>query len=918
MMKKKMISLLFVFVIIIGAFPITANAASFSDVSNHWALQYINWAADNGYVNGYPDGTFKPEGNMTRAEFVKILNRFACAKEKADIRFDDVNTSDWYYDEVRIAVRHGYVTNGGSFRGNDAITRDDVMRMLAYVYKLTGDTTLVDKFTDGKDVISKSAVSALVNKGVVNGYPDGTIRPLRSIKRAEIAKLFHVARTILGAPELCKGQPYYPIWGGGTGTGGTWKPTPNPNPYNCPTDAALRSAFSSAVGTALGNFKGLDNIAKIDYNINTRISTVTILDNEASAGAIANTGAMVELKKLVDEKGLISYQIGSKPTRNLVGATVQQMKEWIVEDFGAALDLTSVKLGDLIGKSVSATVRFRSTRSECPRIVSDLYKVNFVGKAVVCPTEAQLKTNFAAAVGNALNAIEVDPDIAKFEYSEAGRSAVVQIVNPDATIGDIANTGAMTELKKLVDEQGLISYQIPGQPLRTLTGATVQDMKEWIVNDFGAALEIEDNNLTSLEGKSLEAEVKFKSPKAECPAIATDTYKVSFYGNVCEVPTIAKDNFAEAVGTAIAAFKIDKEIATQTYDAEARKAVVTVVDPAQSFEKLSGTGAMEQLQKLVNEKGLISYQIEGQDLRTLTGATAQQLKEWIVEDFGAALEIEDFALGQLVGKSLSAEVVFKQAEQCPELKDTYTVEFTGETLECPTEDQLKETFETAAKAAMNKVTLPADKATWAYDNKAITVTIKDKEASATDLKRTNIIVQIKDLVDNHGLLSYKVGSQKERNLVGASDTDIKGFILEDVGAALELTGEIKLGDLVGKNLSATFKFKSTKAGCNVETTDVYTATFVDGTTTVDPDPDQEVTARIVSKETLVGVTNYDIELTNATYDDITEVKVGERVLPSEDIKPIEGKPNQFSINDGTTDPTITIKAKGQTVTITQP
>lgn len=473
-MNREIMILLLVFVIIIGAFPVIADAARFSDVSNHWALQYINWAADNGSVNGYPDGTFKPEGNMTRAEFVKILNRFACAKEKADIRFDDVNTSDWYYDEVRIAVRHGYVTNGGSFRGNDAITRDDVMRMLAYVYKLTGDTTLVDKFTDGKDVISKSAVSALVNKGVVNGYPDGTIRPLRSIKRAEIAKLFHVARTILGAPELCKSQPYYPIWGGGTGTGGTWKPTSNPNPYNCPTDAALRSAFSSAVGTALGNFKGLDNIAKIDYNINTRISTVTILNNEASAGAIANTGAMTELKKLVDEKGLISYQIPGQPVRTLTGATVQQMKEWIVEDFGAALDLTSIKLGDLIGKSVSATVRFRSTRSECPRIVSDLYKVNFVEMIKEKRRIIKVEAGKEGSLINSKNAtFEVlstssDKEI-KVKAKELVQANENYIINEVIVKGDIAKVSFKKDENKWIK----ISFQMP-TGVESLKGETIE------------------------------------------------------------------------------------------------------------------------------------------------------------------------------------------------------------------------------------------------------------------------------------------------------------------------------------------------------------------------------------------------------------------------------------------------------------
>ena len=52
---------------------IGASAAKLTDINGHWAKKYIEYGVDKGYINGYTDGTFKPDGTVTRAEFSKIL-----------------------------------------------------------------------------------------------------------------------------------------------------------------------------------------------------------------------------------------------------------------------------------------------------------------------------------------------------------------------------------------------------------------------------------------------------------------------------------------------------------------------------------------------------------------------------------------------------------------------------------------------------------------------------------------------------------------------------------------------------------------------------------------------------------------------------------------------------------------------------
>ena len=112
-MKKYLLILVSLLVIL------TSNivfAVSFSDLTNeHWAYEPIIEMANKGILAGYPDGTFLPNKSITRAEFAKILVLSLDLKDEANKNnfFDDVDSSHWSYDYVRIASNYlsGY-TNG--------------------------------------------------------------------------------------------------------------------------------------------------------------------------------------------------------------------------------------------------------------------------------------------------------------------------------------------------------------------------------------------------------------------------------------------------------------------------------------------------------------------------------------------------------------------------------------------------------------------------------------------------------------------------------------------------------------------------------------------------------------------------------------------------------------------------------------
>ncbi|MQL53258.1 hypothetical protein GFC01_13520 [Desulfofundulus thermobenzoicus] len=168
-----------------------AAYAGFSDLNGHWAQKQVQAWADRGLVNGYPDGTFQPDKAVTRAEFVALVNR-AMNKQnpEATADFKDVQTGDWFYREVAAAVKAGYVSGyeDKTFRPNQAITRQEAASIIDRLLQLDrGDEGALTKFKDAAQMGSwaRGSLAAVVAKGLMGGYPDGTFGPTRSITRAE-------------------------------------------------------------------------------------------------------------------------------------------------------------------------------------------------------------------------------------------------------------------------------------------------------------------------------------------------------------------------------------------------------------------------------------------------------------------------------------------------------------------------------------------------------------------------------------------------------------------------------------------------------------------------------------------------------------------------------------------------------------
>lgn len=175
---------------------------NFVDVDRaYWANKYINPLVSKGILSGYPDGSFKPEGNITVKEFMTILSRqIATTPIKGKSVVGDVmvpfSTDSWGYIESKSILDRIGTRNLRRFDYVDMdrpINRGEVAFLINNVLIL--DTPYnTGEYRPLKDVNSSpysSDIKNLVDLGIISGYPDGSFKPNNSITRAEIAALFN-------------------------------------------------------------------------------------------------------------------------------------------------------------------------------------------------------------------------------------------------------------------------------------------------------------------------------------------------------------------------------------------------------------------------------------------------------------------------------------------------------------------------------------------------------------------------------------------------------------------------------------------------------------------------------------------------------------------------------------------------------
>lgn len=177
-----------------------AALGNITDINGHWAQAQIEKWAQEGLIAGSPGGQIKPEEEITRVEFVKLVNRaFGKLKEDAACNFSDVKTSDSFFQDVASGVEAGYIAGypDGSFKPHNKITRQEVAAILTRLLQLrTVDKQSIESLADYHSIAqwAKTSINSVMTHGLMGGFPDNTFRAQKSITRAETIATLERAR----------------------------------------------------------------------------------------------------------------------------------------------------------------------------------------------------------------------------------------------------------------------------------------------------------------------------------------------------------------------------------------------------------------------------------------------------------------------------------------------------------------------------------------------------------------------------------------------------------------------------------------------------------------------------------------------------------------------------------------------------
>jgi len=171
------------------------SSVDFKDIMpSHWAYSYILDLARQGIIKGYADDTFRPSATVTRAEFAKMICLAmgwpldGASRES----FSDVAKSSWTYSYVETARAHGAISGypDGTFKPNKNVTRAEIAKIIAETLNLApGLSSLNSKLNDIDSSWAGDYIKACVKAGIVGGYADNNFRPANTASRAEAAKM---------------------------------------------------------------------------------------------------------------------------------------------------------------------------------------------------------------------------------------------------------------------------------------------------------------------------------------------------------------------------------------------------------------------------------------------------------------------------------------------------------------------------------------------------------------------------------------------------------------------------------------------------------------------------------------------------------------------------------------------------------
>ncbi|MBD2465404.1 DUF1565 domain-containing protein [Oscillatoria sp. FACHB-1407] len=180
----------------------------FTDVRGHWAQAYIDALATRGIINGFPDGTFRPDAPVTRAQFAAIINKaFTPSPKRSEINFVDVRSDFWGRQAIQSAYQGQFLSGypGQLFQPEQRIPRVQVVVSLASGLELsTNEVGTINRYQDASQIPNWAvgAIAAATRQNIIVNYPVANrLNPNREATRAEVAAFVYQALVRAGQAD---------------------------------------------------------------------------------------------------------------------------------------------------------------------------------------------------------------------------------------------------------------------------------------------------------------------------------------------------------------------------------------------------------------------------------------------------------------------------------------------------------------------------------------------------------------------------------------------------------------------------------------------------------------------------------------------------------------------------------------------
>jgi len=435
--QKQLVFFLFI-TIILSAFScaFALEWDEYADVSGHWAEETMLSGLSDGLIEGYEDGTLRPDSAITTAQMITILTRLLNASEKAEISADE---GVWYYEALQKAVWLGLVD--GSCSVDSVMTRQDAFSMMARAFSLTPadpDLNVLPKFSDASAIsaANRPAIAQLISDGLVVGY-GGALNTNGSITRAEfLTVLYRLAKNYVPAKSLGSVTGGGSVISGGGNllnlrlTDGVWFDCSSSNISLCAVEADEITIRSHKL-TRLAVY-GNSNISRLVLDC----GSCTIDDFAFSGAAITTLQLAGSCNAVIAEDNVRNIEITSKG----VSAEISGTHDSVAVSANGANVAVSGTYGKL-------------------KIIGDGNTITLAGKASVSSIEISGSSNTVVLGSEALvsgltvsgssNTVTLTPDMAVSRMEVSGNSNTISIDGDtdSISVSDMAISGGSNSVK---------------------------------------------------------------------------------------------------------------------------------------------------------------------------------------------------------------------------------------------------------------------------------------------------------------------------------------------------------------------------------------------------------------------------------------------------------------------------------------